>query len=108
ERRECLAALGNGSLKLLASPKLLDEGIDVPSVELGVVMTASRSRRQMIQRLGRVIRKKADGRTVDFVIVFAKDTAEDPASGAHDGFFDLVSEVATNQTVLKPGWTFSS
>lgn len=70
-------------------------------------MTASRSRRQMIQRLGRVIRKKSDGRSVDFVIIFAKDTVEDPSSGAHEGFFNLVSEIATDQTVLKPGWTFS-
>jgi len=44
---------------------------------------------------------------VDFVIIFAKDTVEDPSSGAHEGFFNLVSEIATDQTVLKPGWTFS-
>ena len=107
ERRQSLAGLADGSLKVLAAPKLLDEGIDVPTVDLGIVMTASRSRRQMVQRLGRVIRKKDDGRPVNFVIIFAKDTVEDPSSGVHEGFFDLVGEVATNKVVLEPGWICS-
>jgi superfamily II DNA or RNA helicase len=105
ERRQCLDALVSGSLQALAAPKLLDEGIDVPTVDLGVVMTASRSRRQMVQRLGRIIRRKDDGRAVNFVILFAEDTVEDPSSGVHEGFFDLVGEVASNQVVLDPGWT---
>jgi len=107
ERRQSLAGLAYGSLKVLAAPRLLDEGIDVPTVDLGIVMTASRSRRQMVQRLGRVIRKKDDGRPVTFVIIFAKDTVEDPSSGVHEGFFDLVGEVATNKVVLEPGWICS-
>ena len=105
ERRESLAGLALGQLQVLAAPKLLDEGIDVPTVDLGIVMTASRSRRQMVQRLGRVIRKKDDGRAVNFVIIYGKDTVEDPSSGVHEGFFDLVGDVASDKTVLELGWT---
>ncbi|GAB2854951.1 DEAD/DEAH box helicase [Nocardioides pacificus] len=105
ERRGSLDDLSTGALQALAAPKLLDEGIDVPTVDLGVVMTASRSRRQMVQRLGRVIRRKDDGRPVDFVILYAHDTVEDPSSGVHEGFFDLVGEVASRKLTLEPGWT---
>src|SRR5699024_2870321 len=62
ERVDAITAMRTGRLQALAAPKLLDEGIDLPTVDLGIVMTASRSRRQMVQRLGRVIRKKDDGR----------------------------------------------
>ena len=106
ERGEALHGLATGALQALAAPKLLDEGIDLPSVDLGIVMTASRSRRQMVQRLGRVIRRKSDGRPVDFVILFAAGTVEDPSDeSVHEGFFNLVGEVATNRLLLEPGWT---
>ncbi|QWC84559.1 DEAD/DEAH box helicase [Nocardioidaceae bacterium] len=105
ERRHSLAALTTGELKLLAAPRLLDEGIDVQAVDLGIVTTASRSQRQMIQRLGRVIRRKDDGRTVTFVLIYAEDTVEDPAEGVHEGFFDMVEDIATDKLVLEPGWT---
>lgn len=105
ERVDAIAALRSGRLHALAAPKLLDEGIDLPTVDLGIVMTASRSRRQMVQRLGRVIRKKEDGRPVDFVILYASETVEDPESGAHEGFFDLVGEVAATTLVLELGWS---
>lgn len=105
ERRQAIDDLATGRVRALSAPELLDEGIDLPSVDLGIVMTGSNSRRQMVQRLGRVIRRKDDGRPVNFVILFAEDTIEDPTSGVHEGFFDLVGDVASNQLVLESGWT---
>ncbi len=105
ERQQNLRDLATGTLRALAAPKLLDEGIDVPSVDLGIVLAASRSRRQMVQRLGRVIRRKEDGRAVVFVIVYAPDTVEDPESGVHDGFFDLVGSTARATERLPPEWS---
>ncbi|WP_052946962.1 sigma-70 family RNA polymerase sigma factor [Dermacoccus sp. PE3] len=78
EREEHLVALGHGHLPALAAPRILDEGIDVPDVDLGIMLARSRSRRQAIQRLGRIVRKKSDGRGARFIVVFARNTAEDP------------------------------
>lgn len=105
ERQQNLRDLATGTLQALAAPKLLDEGIDVPSVDLGVVLAASRSRRQMVQRLGRVIRRKKDGRAVTFVLVYAPGTVEDPDSGIHDGFFDLVGSIARATVQLPLDWS---
>ncbi len=88
EREQRLENLQQGKLAALAAPRILDEGIDVPDADLGIVMASNRSRRQMIQRLGRVLRKR--GRKVaGFVVLYAENTVEDPhASGHLPDFYD--------------------
>lgn len=94
-RREILEDLRHGRLDAVAAPRVLDEGIDVPDANLGVVMSASRTRRQMIQRMGRVLRRKRPGVSARFVIMFAKDTLEDPSTRIdRDGFLDEIEEIA--------------
>ena len=74
---------------------MLDEGIDVPDANLGIVMSASRTRRQMIQRMGRILRRKRAGVAARFVIMFAKDTLEDPANRIErDGFLDEIERIS--------------
>ena len=62
QRREILDDLRVRTLDAVAAPRVLDEGIDVPDANLGVVMSASRTRRQMIQRMGRILRRKRSRR----------------------------------------------
>ena len=74
---------------------MLDEGVDVPDANLGIVMSASRTRRQMIQRMGRILRRKRPGVAARFVIMFAKDTLEDPANRIErDGFLDEIERIS--------------
>lgn len=95
QRRDRLGALRRGRLQAVVAPTVLDEGIDVPDVDLGVVMGGSKSRRQMIQRMGRVLRLKADGRKATFVIVYAKNTVEDVTEGdGVAGCLDLLVDTA--------------
>ncbi|MDZ4825442.1 MAG: DEAD/DEAH box helicase [Actinomycetota bacterium] len=95
QRREILDDLRVRKLDAVAAPRVLDEGIDVPDANLGVVMSASRTRRQMIQRMGRILRRKQAGVSARFVIMFAKDTLEDPASRVErDGFLDEIERIS--------------
>ncbi len=94
ERRSVLDRFGAGDLDVVAAPRVLDEGIDVPTADLGVIAGASRSRRQMIQRMGRVLRRKPDGRRARFAVLFVEGTVEDPACGAHEAFLDEIVDVA--------------
>jgi RNA polymerase primary sigma factor len=94
-RRAMVRRFAEGDLRVLAAPRVLDEGIDVPSADLAVIVGASRTRRQMVQRMGRVLRVKADGRLARFAILFAEGTVEDPALGAHEGFLREVTSIAT-------------
>jgi len=72
----------------------LEEGVDVPDADLAIIVAASKQRRQMIQRMGRVMRQKADGRDARFVILYVEDTDEDPRLGAHELFVNELIEVA--------------
>jgi len=80
----------------------LDEGVDVPSADLGVILSASQSQRQMIQRMGRLLRRKSDGRFARFVISFVRGTSEDPSTGAHGTFLETVTDVA-DEVILFDG-----
>lgn len=102
-RRAVLTRFGAGALQVVTAPQVLDEGVDVPAADLAVILAASRSRRQMIQRMGRVLRRKADGRPAHFVIVFVRGTVEDPALGAHEGFLDEITPVADAVQSFPPG-----
>lgn len=93
-RRSVLAGFRDGDTRVVTAPQVLDEGIDVPAADLAVILASSRSRRQMIQRMGRVLRRKPDGRLARFVVVHVEATVEDPALGAHEGFLDEVTGVA--------------
>ncbi len=94
DRGEVLRRFAAGSLDVLAAPRVLDEGVDVPAADLAVIVGASRSRRQMIQRMGRVLRRKPDGRHARFAVLFVDGTVEDPRFGAHEAFLGEIIDVA--------------
>jgi superfamily II DNA or RNA helicase len=101
QRREILDDLRVRTLDAVAAPRVLDEGIDVPDANLGVVMSASRTRRQMIQRMGRILRRKRSGIAARFVIMFAKDTLEDPSNRfERDGFLDEIQRISEQAGVF--------
>ena len=79
ERALNMEEFRTGVSQVLAAPRILDEGIDVPEADLGIIVAANRSQRQMVQRLGRIIRKKADGRHGRLVVLYANNTVEDPS-----------------------------
>ena len=94
DRQSVLAGFRDGHFQVVTAPQVLDEGVDVPAADLAVILATSRSRRQMIQRMGRVLRRKPDGRRARFVIAYVEGTVEDPAQGAHEGFLEEVTGVA--------------
>ncbi|WP_153559332.1 DEAD/DEAH box helicase [Roseimaritima sediminicola] len=65
-RRENLRLFRTGVFDVLFSCKALDEGMNVPEVEIAVIAAATATQRQRIQRLGRVLRpaKHKDRATV--------------------------------------------
>lgn len=77
ERRGAMQLFASGIAKVLCAPRILDEGIDVPDSDLAVVLSGSKQPRQTIQRLGRIIRRKSDGRHGRFVVLYARNTIED-------------------------------
>ncbi|WGP04841.1 sigma-70 family RNA polymerase sigma factor [Bacillus subtilis] len=86
ERRGAMQLFANGFAKVLCAPRILDEGIDVPDSDMAVVLSGSKQPRQTIQRLGRIIRRKADGRHGRFVVLYAINTIEDDSRNRDQQF----------------------
>jgi superfamily II DNA or RNA helicase len=55
-RAEILSAYRRGELDVLVTCRALDEGFNVPETEVGIIAASTATRRQRIQRLGRVLR----------------------------------------------------
>jgi len=56
ERIQKIENLKNGKLKVLVSTSLADEGLDIPNLQLVVLMSQGKSRVKLVQRIGRVMR----------------------------------------------------
>lgn len=91
-----------GRVRTVVAPRVLDEGIDVPEADLAVVLAASRSRRQMIQRMGRVLRRKRDGRTARFVLVYVRGSSDDPDDASYEGQHDELLDAAVDEQWFNP------
>ena len=60
ERQDALSGFREGRYNALVTSKVLDEGVDVPDAELGIIVSGTGSGREFIQRLGRLLRPKPD------------------------------------------------
>ena len=75
ERREIMANFEKGKYKVIVTSQVLDEGVDVPDASVGLVLGGTGSRREYVQRLGRLLRKK-EGKTAQLVEIISKETVE--------------------------------
>jgi superfamily II DNA or RNA helicase len=75
ERTALLRAFADGTLPVLATSRVLNEGVDVPDAQVAVVLSGTGSTREHVQRLGRVLRPRPGKRAVLYELVSA-DTGE--------------------------------
>jgi superfamily II DNA or RNA helicase len=57
DREATLQWFGNVKAGALVGPMILDEGINLPEAEVGINIASSKTKLQLIQRLGRLLRK---------------------------------------------------
>lgn len=58
ERRRLLHELATGKIAALLTSRVLNEGVDVPEIQVGVVLSGTGSVREHVQRLGRILRPR--------------------------------------------------
>ena len=57
---QTLATFGDGGYQVLLAKKVLDEGVDIPSIREAFIVASSTVQREWIQRRGRVLRRHPD------------------------------------------------
>ncbi|WOF15963.1 hypothetical protein F1737_04230 [Methanoplanus sp. FWC-SCC4] len=58
KRNHALDEFRKSRTGVLVAPKVLDEGIDVPDAEIGINVASAKTKLQLIQRMGRILRNK--------------------------------------------------
>jgi superfamily II DNA or RNA helicase len=72
-RRRNLFLFREGIVAYLVTCRSLDEGLDIPEAEIGLVAASARSIRQRVQRLGRVIRRSPDKEEAVVATIYCSD-----------------------------------
>jgi DNA phosphorothioation system restriction enzyme len=93
EREEILRDLASGFLDGVVAIRCLDEGIDVPNLEMGFLLASSTNPRQFVQRRGRLLRhsKGKDRAEIHDFIVQPPDfggAIDDDAFNLERAFFE--------------------
>jgi superfamily II DNA or RNA helicase len=75
ERSKILEEFRKGSITVISTSKVLNEGVDVPEASVGVVLSGSGTVREHVQRLGRILRHK-EGKSAVLYEIISKGTNE--------------------------------
>ncbi|MDX9721807.1 MAG: DEAD/DEAH box helicase family protein [Myxococcota bacterium] len=76
ERKTLLERFNDGSYPCLVTSKVLNEGVNVPAANVGIVLSGSGSVREHVQRLGRILRRVENKHALLYEIV-ARATHEE-------------------------------
>ncbi|MEK9664402.1 MAG: DEAD/DEAH box helicase, partial [Candidatus Nanopelagicales bacterium] len=77
ERQRLFEAFRQGEVRILVVSKVANFSVDLPEASVAVQVSGSfGSRQEEAQRLGRLLRPKADGKTARFYTVVARDTVD--------------------------------
>jgi len=76
DRERVFDRFRSGKVNCIVSTTVLDEGIDVPDADVAIVLSGSGSERQLMQRIGRVLRHR-DGKTALVVEIVTRNTVEE-------------------------------
>jgi superfamily II DNA or RNA helicase len=74
--REAVLGLWGRVFDVLVAVRCLDEGIDVPECGVGVIVASGKTTRQLVQRLGRVLRPHPGKERAAMYVIVAQGTYE--------------------------------
>ena len=80
ERTEAIRRFKNDEVNILVSCRTLDEGFNVPNVDIGIIAASSSTATQYIQRAGRILRKSASKQGAVLYRISAMNTVDEFAT----------------------------
>ena len=78
ERRTILERFRSGQYTKLVTGRVLNEGVDVPDCRVAIIVSGNSTKREYIQRLGRILRPKS-GQALLYELITTGTTEEDIA-----------------------------
>ncbi len=96
ERQFILDAFKAGTYRALVTSNVLNEGVDVPDASVAVILSGSASKREFVQRLGRILRRGENKQAVLYEVV-SRETREERVAEQRRGRLPLANQ--TNRTL---------
>ncbi|TVQ91415.1 MAG: DEAD/DEAH box helicase [Deltaproteobacteria bacterium] len=84
ERQALLEGFGTGALPVLATSRVLNEGVDLPSADVAIVLSGTQTVREHVQRLGRILRKQEGKQAILYELVVADTTEQRQSARRRD------------------------
>ena len=84
ERRRTLEAFGEGSIRVIATSRVLNEGVDMPDADVGIVLSGTSTVREHVQRLGRILRPKAGKKATLYELIASGTKEQDHSESRRD------------------------
>ena len=94
-KRQTIFEKWGEEFQVLLSCRALDEGIDVREVAVGILITNGKSKRQFVQRIGRIIRPM-EGKEAKFYVVYSPETTEET-------YFKTIAKILSSSSRLARG-----
>src|SRR5262249_46004276 len=79
ERKQTLELFHKGEYNVLVTSQVLNEGVDVPAANVGIVLSGTSTVREHVQRLGRLLRKQGEKQAILYEVI-TRGTAEEFSS----------------------------
>jgi superfamily II DNA or RNA helicase len=76
ERKTILEKFHSGEYSVVVTCQVLNEGVDVPAANVGIVLSGTGSTTENVQRLGRILRKYGDKQAMLYEVI-ARGTVEE-------------------------------
>ena len=80
ERQTLLADFASGELPVLVTSRVLNEGVDIPSADVAIILSGTSTVREHVQRLGRILRPQEGKRAILYELVVADSSEERTSS----------------------------
>ena len=87
ERHRSLESFRNGTSNVLLASVSLDEGTNIPSSDVAIILSGTRTERQVVQRAGRVLRKTNKTKIANVYQLYLTRTIEEEAATKRAKFF---------------------
>ncbi len=92
-RKEILRKYHDAQIRILVSCRALDEGLNVPSTDIGIIASSTSSTRQRIQRLGRILRQSGIKHSAKLYYLYIGSSNEEK---------DLLARISRDLTGIIP------
>ena len=106
-RKLALERFHHNEVRILISCRALDEGFDVPSANVGIVMSSASVNRQRVQRLGRILRRYEGKEIASLYYLYIAESSEEASYFTVEAQTAAVCELSyrwENDTISHPAY----